>query len=60
MVPCKGSAHRDESANIEVGQVVTSYNYLEKATLKFGTGSAKKSLIIKINTVLFILKFFEV
>ena len=62
MVPNKGNAHRDESTNIEAGEVVTYYNYLGNATqaLKFGTGSGKeKSLIIKINTVFFLLKFFE-
>ena len=48
----------DESTNIEAGQVVKFYNYLEKVTLKFGTGLVKKSLIIKINTVLFLLKGF--
>ena len=31
MVPCKGH----KSTNKEAGKVVTSYNYLEKATLKF-------------------------
>ena len=44
MILCKGNAHRDESTNIEAGEVVTSYNYLGKATLKFGTGSVKKVL----------------
>ena len=29
--------------NIEAGEVVTYYSYLEKATLKFGTGPVKKS-----------------
>ena len=41
MVPCKGNTHRDESTNIQAGEVFTSYNYVEKATLKFGTGSLK-------------------
>ena len=29
--------------NIKAGEVVTYYNYLGKATLKFGTGPVKKS-----------------
>ena len=52
VVPCKGNAHRGKSANIEAGEVVwkrfieagevvTSYDYLESAALKFGTGSVK-------------------
>ena len=41
VVPCKGNAHRGKSANIEVGEGVTSYDYLENAALKFGTGSVK-------------------
>ena len=41
MVPCKGNAHKDESTNIKANEVVTSYNYLEKAPLKFGAGSVK-------------------
>ena len=39
MVPCKVNAHRDESTNLEADELVTSYNYLGKVTLKFGTGS---------------------
>ena len=53
------NAHRDKSTNKEAGEVVTFYSYQEKVTLKFETGSIKKSLIIKVNTVFFLLKFFE-
>ena len=55
MIPCKRNEHRDEGTNIEAGEVVTFYNCLEKATLKFGAGSVKYILIMKINTVFFLL-----
>ena len=43
MVPYKGNAHRDESTKHGVRQVVTYYNYLGKAILKFGTGPVRKN-----------------
>ena len=60
MVPCKGNAHRDESRKHRGGRSGYIPQLPEKGHSEIWNRSGKeKSVIIKINTVIFLLKFFE-